>query len=148
VQLCAPFRALQADENPLLSGSFVSANRLSQGFGGRHPGRDEDLGRDKPGSGKCRGAVCLAKNVWVLRGRRQRAGQPPRRCLTGQALVEFVLRFRLGEGVARKRFFLLWSSPRPVPPLVVVRQRPLYISRGVLLPLMRRAFCPIASSSP
>ncbi len=28
VQLCAPFRALQADENPAQSGNFVSINRL------------------------------------------------------------------------------------------------------------------------
>ncbi len=28
-QLCAPFRALQADENPAHSGNFVPINRLS-----------------------------------------------------------------------------------------------------------------------
>jgi hypothetical protein len=62
--------------------------------------------RDKPSGWKRREAGFQAEKVRSSPSRQQGTGRPPRRCSASHALVEFVFRLRLGEGIAKASFFV------------------------------------------
>jgi hypothetical protein len=69
----------------------------------------------KPGGGKCWAAVFQAKKERIARNRQQKDAQPPRRRAPVYALIEFEVGLWLGEGIARKSFFIEKDGPGVVP---------------------------------
>ena len=56
-------------------------------------------------------AAVSAANGQISGNKQHGAGHPSRRCLASRGLIEFVLRLRLGEGVAWKPLFIEKAGP-------------------------------------
>ena len=84
---------------------------------------------DKPGGVKCWEAVFQAKKGRIARSRQQKGPQLPRRRSPAYTLIEFEIGLWLGEGIARKSFFVEKDGPGVVP----LPQR-----NGILIPNQRK----------
>jgi hypothetical protein len=72
----------------------------------RHAERGVEPERDKPSGWKRGEAGFQTEKVRSSPSKQQGTGRPPRRRSPSHALVEFLVRFRLGEGITRASFFV------------------------------------------